>query len=339
MYGTLLLLTPFISIGNNLVPMPVYYLAYLFVAFGTAGQLAYLPLSAFPLLLVSLVILYILILVVAVRLTRLINYVLYEDLAIVTNRSGHATGLLGRVPINFQGASSPFRALLKKDMVMGLRSPGKSVYWASIIVNFILAALFIIFAPIIRLILPLPEDYMDLIPALYVIILVLLVPLLAISAADPFKGEYGKNHLLRLAPLSPLHIAFIKFFFLLVTPVLVTIPFAIYFAVILGNPGLIIIGGAILPHAVLLSTAMGVGLGSRYPYVTQSQTQTPVALMITYPVLSWVVMMPVAFLVTGFLPMGIEWAIVAALFLMPYSIFLTIILMGWAAHSFLYHEQ
>ncbi|MFX1562721.1 MAG: hypothetical protein ACFFDP_05390 [Promethearchaeota archaeon] len=339
MIGTFLFLSPFIIYGNFLIPTPVYNLAYLLVALGTAGQLAAFPPISFPLLLLSLAILYTVILGAAIKFTDLINYAIFEDLSIIAHRSGTATGILSQAPISFEGACSPVRALLKKDIVVGLRSPGKAVYWAGILINFILAYVFISFAPVIHQILPIPEDFTHLIPSLYLIILVLLVPLLTISAADPFKGEYGKIHLLRLAPIAPIHVTFIKFILLLVTPLMITIPFAIFFAVILGDLNLLIVAAAILPHAILLSTAMGLGLGSRYPYITQAQTQTPVALMVTYPVLSWCVMMPVVFLIAGFLPLGITWMIIASSFVSPYSIVLTLILLSWAAHSYLHHEQ
>ncbi len=337
-FGTLILLSPTLPLGGLGLPLPIFTLAYLIVALCTNGQLA--PLSPFILniILLSLIILYPVCLLLARHLTNAVGPELFEDIITTTQRRGPVVGVLSRIGLSFQGAGSPFRTLLMKDIITGIRKPGKAFYWAGIAANYVIVLILILLSPVIRLVLPLPEDVFTFTPTLYSLLLILITPLLAITAADPFRGEYGSLYLIRLARIAPIKVAFGKFLLFLVTPVLIAVPFAFYFAVILGNLGLVLIALAILPHAVVLSTAMGISLGSRYPYATQAQNQIPVSLMITYPVLSWVVIAPVTFLLLGFFTGGIALMLMASLLVSAYSIGLMLILLGLAARAYMHIE-
>jgi hypothetical protein len=113
---------------------------------------------------------------------------------------------------------------------------------------------------------------------------------------------------------------------------------AIYFALFLGNPQLLIMAIAILPHAVLISTAIGVALGSRYPSTPSGKKETPVALIITYPVISWTAMSPVLFAFLGVAPSSLTWVLLGSLLVGPYTLGLVLFLLGWSAHSYLRQE-
>ncbi len=336
--GTLLLLIPSVRLGNQIIPLPIYNLAFLLVALGTQGSFAPLFFPALPVVYLSLIVLFAIVYIIVRFLTNQVTVDLYEDLATVAQSHGVHIGLLSQLPIRFSRASTPFRTLLRKDIITGARNPGKAFYWIGMVVNFIFAGFFILLAATIRDFAPFPSDFRSFIPPLYTILLILLVPLLAITASDPFRGEYGSIHIIRLAPIAPLRVAFIKYLLLLVTPLLLGIPFSIYFAVLLGDPSLYLVALAILPHAIILSTAMGIGLGSRYPYATRTRSQTPVALMITFPVLSWVVITPVAIVELGFLQGGVLMMLLSALIVIPYTVGLTLILLSWAAHSYIRQE-
>ncbi len=337
-FSTLIILSPVVPVGGLGWPLPVFALAYVLVALCSNGQMA--PYSPFALnvILVFLIILYPVCLYVARHVTNAAGPELFEDVITTTQRRGPAVGILSRIGLSFQGASSPFRTLIMKDIITGLRKPGKAFYWAGIAVNYIIVVILVLLSPVIQLVLPLPEDTYAFAPTLYSLLLILITPLLAITAADPFRGEHGSLYLIRLARITPIKVAIGKFLMFLVTPVLIAIPFAFYFAVILGNLGLILVALAILPHAVILSTAMGISLGSRYPYATQTQTQIPVSLMITYPVLSWIVIAPVAILLLGFFQGGIALMLVASLFISGYSVGQTLILLGLAARAYMHME-
>ncbi len=173
---------------------------------------------------------------------------------------------------------------------------------------------------------------------MYIIILVVIVPLLSINASDPFQGERGTIYLIRLSQVRPFWFTFIKYLQLLLTPFLLAIPVAIYFVLFLGNPHLLIIAIAILPHAVLISTAIGVALGSRYPSTQGGKKETPVAIIITYPVISWVAMSPVLFIFLGVAQSSLTLVLLGSLFLGPYTLGLVLFLLGWSAHSYLRQE-
>ncbi len=337
-FGTLALLAPRLPLGGVGFPLPVFTLSYMMVALCTNGQLAPLSPSILNIILLFLIVLYPICLLLARHTTSAIAPELFEELVTTTQRRGPAVGALSRIKLPFKGSKSPFRTLLKKDIVTGHRKPGKAFYWAGIAVNYTLVAILILLSPLIHLVLPLPSDIFSFAPTLYSLLLILITPLLAITAADPFRGEYGSLYLIRLARISPIKVALGKFLLFLVTPSLIAIPFAFYFALILGNLNLTIIALAILPHAVVLSTAMGICLGSRYPYATQSQNQIPVSLMITYPVLSWIVIAPIFVFLLGFLVGEISLMLLASLFVSAYSVGLTLILLGFAARAYKHIE-
>lgn len=336
--GSILLLTPFLRLGEYWISSPVYNLALIFVGLGTQGQLAPLHFPALPYVILWFLILYVIVLFSGMWLSDKVEFDLYENIAAITHRSGTALGSLSQLPIEFTWAKTPARALLKKDIMSGIRKPGKTFYLVGIIANYVFALLFISFLPTLQFLFPIPPEFQALSPSLYLLLIAILVPLLAITAADPFHGEIETLYILRLAPLAPLQITFIKYSLLLVTPVLLSIPFAIYFAVIMGSLELLLIALAILPHAILVSTAIGVALGSRYPFATRAKTETPVALMVTYPVLSWIAMAPVVILLSGFLEGGIQYLWLGSLLIVPYTIGLVLILLSWAAHSYLRQE-
>jgi len=336
-FGTLLLLVPAARVGDVVVPLPVFSLASMIVGLGTNGSLA--PISpGFGIAIVTLVVVYLLVQRIAMRHSNSVGPSLYEDLSVITSRRGVALGVLARLPMTFRSAGSPVRALLKKDILTGLRSPGKAFYLVGIIGNLVLSFLFILFSPVIRLLIPIPQEMTPLIPSLFLLLLVLIVPLLAIGTSDPFQGEYGCIHFLRLARLPPLKVTIAKFCLLLVTPILLAIPFAIYFAAVLGDLSLLLVAVAVLPHAILLSASMGTSLGSRYPYATRSKSQMPVALLVTYPVLTWLVTTPVVFVQVQFLRAGIWFMLLSTIIVIPYTVGLMLILLTWAAHSYLNQE-
>lgn len=336
-FGTLLLLVPGVRFASQVVPLPVFALASLIVGLGTNGSLAPVP-PSFEIAILGLIIVYLVVQRVAMRLSNSVGLSLYEDLSVVTRHRGVALGVLARLPLTFRSAGSPLRALLKKDILTGLRGPGKAFYWVGIVGNFALSFMFILFSPVIRLLIPIPQDMTPLIPDLFLLLLVLIVPLFAIGTSDPFQGEYGCIHFLRLARLAPLKVTIIKFCLLLVTPLLLVIPFAIYFAAVLGDLSLLLVAVAVLPHAILLSASMGTGLGTRYPYVTRAKSQMPVALLVTYPVLTWLVTAPVVFVQVQFLRAGIWFMLLSSVIVIPYTVGLMLILLTWAAHSYLNQE-
>ncbi|MFX0167760.1 MAG: hypothetical protein ACFE89_08620 [Candidatus Hodarchaeota archaeon] len=336
--GTILLLTPIYMVNGEMVPSAIYNLAYVLVALGTEGYFAYLYYPAIPGVLFGLVIAYLLFLIVARFLSDKITIDLYEDLAIVTQGRGTVRGLLGRLPIQYRANKSPVRAILRKDTVTGIRKPGKALYLAGILVNYAFALFFISLIPTFQTLFPLPPVFIPFKQALYAILLVVIIPLLSITASDPFRGEYGTIYLIRLAPVPPVQFAFIKYLQQLLTPFILAIPFAIYFAVILGDLTLLPIALAIIPHSILLSTIIGVALGSRYPYPIRGKSETPVALMVTYPVISWIAIMPVLVFLLGFIQAGISWTLLGSLFFTPYTIGLTLMLLQWSAHSYIRQE-
>ncbi|MFX1582502.1 MAG: hypothetical protein ACFFCJ_09820 [Promethearchaeota archaeon] len=342
MVGTILLLTPVWLVNGVLSPSPMYNLAYMLVAIAFSGALPgsdgaftifYFP--ALPWVLLGLLVTFFLILVLTRFLTDRISIDMYEEIAVVARRKGTAIGAFSRLPVQFTSAKTPLHALFKKDFITGLRKPGKAFYIFGLIANFVFALLFIYLAPAFGSMLPIPPEFIPLMETLYAILLVVIIPLLAIASSDPFQGEYGSIHLVRLAPVAPLRFTFIKYIQLLITPICLAIPFAIYFAVILGSLSLLTVGLAILPHAILIATAIGVGLGSRYPYASRAKNETPVALMITFPVISWMAIIPVLIFQLGFLPGGVPLMLLSSLLVTPYTICLVIILLSWSAHSYL----
>jgi hypothetical protein len=342
---TVLLLTPVWLINGVLVPSAMYNLAYMLVAIvfsgappSSDGAFTVLYFPALPWVLLGLVIAFFLILILTRLLTDRITLDMYEEIAVVARRKGTAIGTLSRLPIRFTSAKTPLQALFKKDIITGLRKPGKTFYLFGLVANFVFALLFINLAPAFGSMLPIPPEFIPIIETLYAILLVVIIPLLAIASSDPFQGEYGSIHLVRLAPVAPLRLAFIKYIQLLITPISLAIPFAIYFAVILGSLNLLAVGLAILPHAILIATAIGVGLGSRYPYASRAKNETPIALMITFPVISWMAIIPVLLFQLGFLPGGVPLMLLSSLLVTPYTICLVIILLSWSAHSYLRQE-
>jgi hypothetical protein len=336
--GTILLLTPIYIVNGEIIPSAIFNLAYLFVALGTEGYFVYLHYPAIPGLLLSLLIAYIVLLLVARVLSDRITVDLFEDLAIVTRGRGTIRGLLSRLPILYKANKSPLRAILRKDTVTGIRKPGKALYVAGIIANYIFAIFFITLIPAFQSLFPLPPMFVPFTQGLFAILLVVIIPLLSITASDPFRDEYGTIYLIRLAPVPPVQFAFIKYIQQLATPFLLSIPFAVYFAVVLGDLSLLPIAAAVIPHAILLSTVIGVALGSRYPYAIRGKSETPVALMVTYPVISWVAIIPVLVFLLGFIPAGIVWTLLGSVFVTPYTIGLMLILLQWSAHSYIRQE-
>jgi len=335
--GAVLLFSPVLPLGWVLVPLPPLLLSILVVALGTNGHLAPLPPLALPVALAVACLLLPLLLMAVLLLANRAQLSLYEDLAAEVKGGGLTLGLLSRLPFTFVDASTPFRALLKKDLLGHLRGPGRALYWAGIIVNYVLAILLIPLQPALRLFVPLPEDITSAAPSLYCLLLLLLSPLLSITAADPFRDEYGSLYIIRLAPLPPLYVALEKFLLNLASPVLVAPPLTIFFAILLGDMNLLPLALLLLPHSLILSTAMGLGLGSRYSYATRG-SQISLALMITYPILSWVIMVPVAFPLLLSLNVGFAAMAIASLLVSPYTAGMTLILLSWAARSFLHHE-
>ena len=336
--GTILLLSPIYIVNGELVPSPIYSLAYMLVALGTEGSFVHLHYPAIPGVLLSLLISYILLLFIGRILSDRITVDLFEDLAIVTRERGTMRGFLSRLPIRYTANKSPLQAILRKDTVTGIRKPGKALYIGGIIANYIFAIFFITLIPAFQTIFPLPPIFIPFTRSLFAILLVVIIPLLSITASDPFRDEYGTIYLIRLAPVPPLQFAFIKYIQQLVTPFLLAIPFAIYFAVVLGDIGLLPLAAAVIPHAILLSTVIGVALGSRYPYAIRGKSETPVALMVTYPVISWISIIPVLVFLLGFIPAGIGWTLLGSLIVTPYTVGLMLILLQWSAHSYIRQE-
>ncbi|MFW9934289.1 MAG: hypothetical protein ACFFDU_01990 [Candidatus Thorarchaeota archaeon] len=344
--GVLLVLSPVWLVYGCLLPSPLYNLAYMLVAIifsgaslGSEGSFTYLYFPALPWVLFGLVVAYLVILGFTRWLTSKITIDLYEELAAVTRQRGTTLGALSRLPIIFSAVTTPLRALFKKDFVTGIRKPGKIFYLIGLIANFVFAFIFLLIFPLLGSPVPIPLDLVPAIETLYTILLVVIIPLLAISSADPFQGEYGSIYLIRLSPVAPLKLTFIKYSQFLVTPICLAIPFAIYFATLLGNLYLLAIAFAILPHAVLIATAIGVGLGSRYPYSSRTKNETPVALMITFPVISWVAIIPVLIFQLGFLPGGVVLMLLSSILIAPYTICLVLILLSWSSHSYLRQES
>jgi hypothetical protein len=351
--GIVLLLSPFWVVSGAVISSPMYNLAYLFVALAFSGlpprgvvpawwnpvePFTYLYVPAIPWLLFGLFIAYLLLLLVTRLLTDRITVNMYEEIAAIARRHGTARGALSRLPIKFKQAKSPLRSVLKKDFVTGLRKPGKAFYLFGIVINIIVALALSSLLPSLNIVIPLPPTFLPVMETLYALLLVLIIPLLAINASDPFQGERGTLYLLRLSQLSPFWFTFIKYLQLLVTPAFLVIPFAIYFAVVLGSLELFPVGIAILPHAIFISTAIGVSLGSRYPHSRRAKTEIPVALMITYPILSWIAIIPVLIFQLGFLPAGIGFMLLSSLLVVPYTLGLLLILIRWSTHSYLRQE-
>jgi hypothetical protein len=336
-FGTLLLLLPGARLDSRIVPFALFGLASLIVGLATNGSLAPIP-PMFGVAVLALFITYVVIQRIALRLTDAVGSSLYEDLSVATQHRGVALGLLARLPITFKSARTPLRALLKKDILTGLRSSGKAFYLAGIVSNFALSFVFILFSPVIHLLVPIPPDFVYLIPGLFLLLLVLIIPLLAIGASDPFQGEYGCIHFLRLARLAPLKVTLVKFCLIVATPFLLAVPFAIYFAAILGDLSLLLVAVAVLPHCILISTSVGTALGSRYPYITRTKSQMPVALLVTYPVMSWLLTAPVVFIQAQFLLAGFWFILLSAVIVLPYTIGVVLVMLTWAARSYLNQE-
>ncbi len=343
--GIILLLSPVWVVGGLYVPSPTLNMANTLVGMlfsgaapGSDGAFTAFLLPALPLVFIQLLILYGFVVIMTRWFTDKITIDLYEEIATVARRKGTNIGALRRLPVKYAPTKSPFRAFLKKDFLTGLRKPGKAFYVGGLIVNFVFALIFIGLAPAFGSVFPLPIEYLPLIETLYAVLLVVIIPLLAISSSDPFHGERGTFHLVRLSSLTPLHFTTIKYLQLLLTPFALAIPFAIYFAVFLGSLSLLPIALAILPHSIPIATAIGLGLGSRYPFASRAKNETPIALMITFPVISWIAIIPVLLFQLGFVPSGIPLMLVSSLLITPYTILLVVILLSWSAHSYLRQE-
>ncbi|MFX1492013.1 MAG: hypothetical protein ACFFBU_07115 [Promethearchaeota archaeon] len=348
--GIVLLLSPFWVVSGVVLSSPMYNLAYLFVSLAFSGlplmgllpgwwnpvePFTYLYVPALPWLFLGLFIAYLLILLITRWLTNRITVDMYEEIAAITRHRGTARGALSRLPITFKQAKSPLRSVFKKDFITGLRKPGKTFYLFGILVNIIAALTLTSLLPTLNIVVPLPPSFLPIMETLYALLLVIIIPLLSINASDPFQGERGTLYLLRLSDLSPFWFTFSKYLQFLVTPIFLAIPFAIYFAVVLGSLELFPVAFAILPHAILISTAIGISLGSRYPHSSRVKNEIPVALMVTYPILSWIVIMPVLIFQLGFLPAGVEFMLLSSLLVIPYTLGLLLILIRWSAHSYI----
>ncbi|MFX0079834.1 MAG: hypothetical protein ACFE8O_11400 [Candidatus Hermodarchaeota archaeon] len=346
--GTFVLLTPILIVSGVVIYGPLYNLARLFVAMVFSGHASvanphvppfitlYYP--ALPWVIGGLLFGYIFVLEVAQFLSDRITIDLYEEISAVTRRRGLSLGWLGRFPVIFERAKTPLTAVLRKDFVTGFRKPGKAFYLFGLIANFVFALFLISLQPTLITTVPLPEELVPILGSLYVILIIVIVPLLSINASDPFQGERGTIYLIRLSQVRPFWFTFAKYVQLLLTPFLLAFPMAIYFALFLGNPYLLIMAIAILPHTVLISTAIGVALGSRYPSIPGGKKETPVALIITYPVISWTAMAPVLFVFLGVAPSSLTWVLLGSLLIGPYTLGLVLFLLGWSAHSYLRQE-
>ena len=336
--GIFFVLTPPIPIGSLWYVPPIYGLAIFLVALFSQGKYASLPLPPASILFLMLLLGYLITLVIVRFLTNKVALDLYEDIAKITQQQGLALGLLTQLPLRFTSAKSSLRAVLQKDFIMGLRKPGKAIFWFGAITNFAFAFFLLFLVPNFQFVVPLPPELAFFLPTLYSLLLVLLIPLLTVSAADPFQGEYRNLYLLRLAPLHPIGVTLEKFALLLVTPFMLTVPFAIYFAVILTDLSLLVIAVPIIPHAILLSASMGIALGSRYPYVSRTRTYTSIALMVAFPMLSWLVIIPVVIFQLIFLQSGITWMLMSSIMVIPYTLGVLLLLLLWAARSYRLHE-
>jgi hypothetical protein len=343
--GIILLLSPIWIVSGTYVASPTLNMANTLVGMlfngaepGSDGAFTTFFLPALPLVFLQLFVLYGFIIIGTRWLTDIVTVDLYEEIATVARRKGANIGALRRLPVNYTPKTSPFRAFFMKDFITGLRKPGKAFYIGGLVTNFVFAFLFITLAPTFGSVFPIPPEYLSLIETLYAVLLVVIIPLLAISSSDPFQGERGTLHLVRLSPLTPLRFTFIKYLQLLLTPLALAIPFAIYFAVFLGSLYLLPIALAILPHSIPIATAIGFGLGSRYPFASRAKNDTPIALMITFPVISWIAIIPVLLFQLGFIPGGLPLLLVGSLLISPYTILLVLILLSWSAHSYLRQE-
>ena len=346
--GTFVLLTPILIVGGVVIYGPLYNLARLFVAMVFSGHwlvanphvppfiMLYYP--ALPWVIGGLLFAYVFVLEVAQFLSDRITIDLYEEISVVTRRRGLSLGWLSRFPVIFGRAKTPLATVLRKDFIAGFRKPGKAFYLFGLIANFVFALFLISCQPTLFTGVQLPLELVPILDTLYIILIIVIVPLLSINASDPFQGERGTIYLIRLSQVRPFWFTFIKYLQLLLPPFLLAIPMAIYFALFLGNPHLLIMAAAILPHAVLISTAIGVALGSRYPSTPSGKKETPVALIITYPVISWTAMSPVLFIFLGVAPSSLTWVLLGSLLIGPYTLGLVLFLLGWSAHSYLRQE-
>lgn len=346
--GTFVLLTPILIVGDVVLYGPLYNLARLFVAMVFSGHwlvtnphvpvfiTLYFP--ALPWVIGGLLFGYVFVLEVTQFLSDQITIDLYEEISAVTRRSGLSLGWLSRFPVLFERAKTPLTSVLRKDFITGFRKPGKAFYLFGLIANFVFALFLITLQPTLIPTVPLPSELVPILGTLYIILVIVVVPLLSINASDPFQGERGTIYLIRLSQVRPFWFTFIKYLQLLLTPFLLAIPMTIYFALFLGNPHLLIMAVAILPHTVLISTAIGVALGSRYPSTASGKKETPVALVITYPVISWTAMLPVLFIFLGVEPSSLTWVLLGSMLISPYTLGLVLLLLGWSAHSYLRQE-
>ncbi len=346
--GTFVVLTPILIVGGVVLYGPLYNLARLFVAMVFSGHwlvpnphvpvfiTLYFP--ALPWVIGGLLFGYVFVLEVTQFLSDRITIDLYEEISAVTRRRGLSLGWLSRFSVLFERAKTPLTTVLRKDFITGFRKPGKAFYLFGLIANFVFALFLITLQPTLITTVPLPSQLVPILGTLYIILIIVIVPLLSINASDPFQGERGTIYLIRLSQVRPFWFAFIKYLQLLLIPFLLAIPMTIYFALFLGNPHLLIMAAAILPHAVLISTAIGVALGSRYPSTPGGKKETPVALVITYPVISWTAMSPVLFIFLGVTPSNLTWVLLGSLLISPYTLGLVLLLLGWSAHSYLRQE-
>ena len=346
--GTFVLMAPILIVGGVVIYGPLFNLARLFVALVFSGHRfvtnPHVPLfitlyyPALPWVIGGLLFGYVFVLEVAQFLADRITIDLYEDISAVTRRRGLSLGWMSRLPVIFERAKTPLSTVFWKDFVTGFRKPGKAFFLFGLIGNFVFALFLYALQPTLIIAVPLPSEFVPLAGTLYIILLIVMVPILSINASDPFQGERGTIYLIRLSQVRPFRFTFIKYIQLLLTPFLLAIPVAIYFALFLGNPLLLIIAAAILPHAVLISTAIGVALGSRYPSTPSGKKETPVALVITYPIISWAAMAPVLFTFLGLAPSSLTWVLLGSLLVIPYTLALVLLLLGWSAHSYLRQE-
>ncbi len=343
--GTVLLLSPVWLVNGGLVPSPIYCLAYMLVSIlfsgtlpGSEGSFTYLYYPAIPWVILGLILALAAILFLTRWLTDKTTVDLYEEIADIARSKGKPRGALSQLPISFSAAKTPIRALFKKDFITGLRKQGKTFYLIGIVGNFVFSLVFVSLIPLFGFTIPVPPEFTSFPEMIYAIILVVIVPLLAISSSDPFQGEYNTIYLLRLAPVAPFRLTFIKYLQFLVTPLCLATSFALYFAAILGSLHVLPVALAILPHAILIATAIGVGLGSRYPVASRAKNEKPLALVITFPFISWVAIIPVLLFQLGFLPGGVTLMLFGSLLITPYTICLVLILLLWASHSYIRQE-
>jgi hypothetical protein len=346
--GSFLLLAPILVIGGVMVYGPLYNLARLFVALVFSGHSTvesphvppfinlYVP--ALPWVLAGFLVGFVILLELSQFLSDRVAIDMYEDIGAVTRRRGLSLGWLSRFPVVFRRVKNPLTAVFRKDFVTGFRKPGKTFYIIGITANFAFALSLFVFQPTLTGMFQLPPEFTRIAGTLYMILLIVIVPVLSINASDPFQGERGMIYLIRLSQVRPFLFTLTKYLQQLVTPFLLAIPVAIYFSLFLGNLFLLLIAIAVLPHAILISTAIGVALGSRYPYTPGTKHETPVALIITYPVISWVAMLPTLFIFLGLAPSNISFIMISSLLIFPYTLTLVLFLLGWSSHSYLRQE-